>query len=81
MKKACHKYIKIGPMYAKSNLYECEECNKEDFVNLTNVSICKFEDSYTCECDDFGGTKFDWLHVNSIFVILYDKFTYLSALL
>ena len=26
MKKACHKYIKIGPMYAKSNLYECEEC-------------------------------------------------------
>ena len=26
MKKACHKYIEIGPMYAKSNLYECEKC-------------------------------------------------------
>ena len=45
-------------------VYECEECNKEEFINLTNVSLCKFEDSYTCECDDFGGAKYDWLHIN-----------------
>ena len=24
-------------------VYDCEECNKETFINLTNASLCKFE--------------------------------------
>ena len=45
-------------------VYECEECNKEEFINLTNVSLCKFEDTYSCHCEDFSETKYDWLHIN-----------------
>ena len=45
-------------------VYECDVCNKEEFVNLTDASLCKFEESYMGSCDDFSKNKYDWLHVN-----------------
>lgn len=45
-------------------VYDCEECNKETFINLTNASLCKFEDSYDEFCEQYGESKYDWLHVN-----------------
>lgn len=48
----------------KGSVYECNECNKEAFINLTNVSLCKFEDSYSCECENYSETHYDWLHIN-----------------
>lgn len=45
-------------------VYDCEECNKDGFVNLTNVSLCKYEESYGRSCEQFGETKYDWLHIN-----------------
>jgi hypothetical protein len=44
------------------NVYECEECNKEEFINLVNVRLCSINDVYDgiCEAD----THYDWLHIN-----------------
>ena len=44
------------------NVYDCGECNKDEFINLTNVSVCNVEDSYEGICE--AETKFDWLHIN-----------------
>lgn len=46
------------------DVYECEECNKENFVNLTNASLCLINDSYSEECDRYTSTNYDWLHIN-----------------
>ncbi len=44
------------------NVYECDMCNKEEFINLTNVRLCNINDIYDgiCEAD----SKYDWLHIN-----------------
>ena len=44
------------------NVYECEFCNKEEFINLVNVRLCNINDIYegVCEAD----THYDWLNIN-----------------
>ena len=44
------------------NVYDCGECNKDEFVNLTNAIVCNIEDSYEGICE--AETRFDWLHIN-----------------
>ena len=44
------------------NVYECEECNKDEFVNLTNVRVCNIDDVYSGICE--SDTNYDWLHIN-----------------
>lgn len=44
------------------NVYECEECNKDEYINLVNVKLCNIEDTYGCECE--YETNYDWLHIN-----------------
>lgn len=47
------------------NVYECEQCNREEFINLTNVSLCLINDVYeTQSCDSYTSSHYDWLHIN-----------------
>ena len=43
-------------------VYECQECNREDCINLTNVALCNVEDIYGSDCE--YETRYDWLHIN-----------------
>ena len=45
-------------------VYDCEECNKEYFINLTNASLCKISDVYESQCDNYSSLSYDWLHIN-----------------
>ena len=45
-------------------VYDCEVCNNDSYVNLTNVTLCKFEDVYMNTCEEYGKTKYDWLNIN-----------------
>ena len=45
-------------------VYDCEECNKDNYVNLTNASLCLLNDSYSEECDRYTSSSYDWLHIN-----------------
>lgn len=45
-------------------VYDCEECNREEFINLTDASICKYEETYNHSCEQYGDAKYDWLHIN-----------------
>ena len=44
------------------NVYECEECNKEEYVNLVNVRLCGVNDVYDGICET--ESNYDWLHIN-----------------
>ena len=44
------------------NVYECSECNKDETINLTSVSVCNIDDAYEGICE--AETRFDWLHIN-----------------
>ena len=44
------------------NVYECEECNKDEFINLTHVSLCNINDIYDGICE--SSSNYDWLHIN-----------------
>lgn len=46
-------------------VYDCEECNKENFLNLTDASLCLINDVYGSEtCERYTSSHYDWLHVN-----------------
>ena len=51
------------------NVYDCEDCNKDSCVNLTNVRVCNIENSYEGMCDN--STYYDWLHVNMDSVVAF----------
>lgn len=51
------------------NVYECEECNKEDYINLTNVRLCNINDVFDGICE--SESNFDWLHINIDRVVAY----------
>ena len=51
------------------SVYDCEECNKESCVNLTNVKVCNISDSYEGICEN--ESQYDWLHVNMDTVVAY----------
>ena len=51
------------------NVYECDECNKDEFVNLTNVRVCNVDDIYDGVCE--SDTNYDWLHINKDKVVAY----------
>ncbi len=44
------------------DVYECNQCNKDDYINLTNVKLCSVEDIFGCECE--YERSYDWLHIN-----------------
>ena len=44
------------------NVHECEECNKDNYINLTDVFMCDVSETYFGECE--GGARYDWLHIN-----------------
>ena len=46
-------------------VYDCEECNREAYINLTNASLCLINDVYENQtCDQYTSSHYDWLHVN-----------------
>ena len=51
------------------NVYDCEECNKDDFINLTNVKLCNINDVFDGICE--SESNFDWLHINIDNVVAY----------
>lgn len=51
------------------DVYECDECNKDECVNLTNVRLCSVEDVYDGICD--ADSSYDWLHINLDKVVAY----------
>lgn len=51
------------------NVYDCEDCNKDSCVNLTNARVCNITDSYENSCDN--STYYDWLHINMDSVIAF----------
>lgn len=51
------------------NVYECEECNKNDYINLTNVKLCNINDVFDGICE--SESNFDWLHINIDKVVAY----------
>ena len=54
-----NKYQIIG------TVYNCEECNQENFINLTDASICLMSDVYeNSTCDSYTSSHHAWLHVN-----------------
>lgn len=47
------------------DVYECDECNREHFINLVNASICFVgENIHSEDCDLYSVQKYDWLHIN-----------------
>lgn len=44
------------------NVYDCDECNKEEFVNLINVRLCNINDVYEGVCE--SEIHYDWLNIN-----------------
>ena len=44
-------------------VYDCEECNKDSFINLTNATLCLIND-YSEQCDNYSSSSYDWLHIN-----------------
>ena len=44
------------------NVYDCNECNKDEIINLTNARVCNIDDTYDGICE--AETHFDWLHIN-----------------
>ena len=51
------------------NVYECGECNKDEFVNLTNAQVCNIDNVYEGMCE--ADSTFDWLHINLEKVVAY----------
>ena len=51
------------------NVYECEECNKEEYINLTNAKLCNINDVFDGICE--SESNFDWLHINIDKVVAY----------
>lgn len=46
-------------------VYECEECNRQCFINLTNASLCLINDVYNNQtCEKYTSSHYDWLHIN-----------------
>ena len=48
---------------------EDEECNKNDYINLTNVKLCNINDVFDGICE--SESNFDWLHINIDKVVAY----------
>ena len=50
------------------HIYNCDECNNDYFLNLTNAIVIYLNDLYPCEdkgdCEEYPSQNFDWLHVN-----------------
>jgi len=46
------------------NIYDCEECNSEVFINLTNATICMQNEVYDEHCDSYTSSCFDRMYVN-----------------
>lgn len=51
------------------DVYDCEDCNKDACVNLTNARVCNINDSYEGVCENVS--NYDWLHINMDNVIAY----------
>ena len=53
----------------RGTVYECEECNKDEYINLVDVKLCNISDVYDGICD--SDTNYDWLHINLDKVVAY----------
>ena len=51
------------------SVYECDECNKDAIINLTNVRLCNINDIYDGVCE--AESNYEWLHVNMDKVVAY----------
>ena len=51
------------------NVYECDECNKNEYVNLTDVKLFIIEEVYEGICE--SDSNYDWLHINLDKVVAY----------
>jgi len=50
-------------------VYECEECNRDDYINLTNVRLCNVDSIYEGLCE--SESHYDWLHINMDKIVAY----------
>ena len=48
---------------------DCEECNKDEYINLINVRLCNANDIYDGICE--SDTTYEWLHINLDKVVAY----------
>ncbi|MBR2430421.1 hypothetical protein IKB17_03025 [bacterium] len=51
------------------NVYECDKCNKNEYINLTNVALCNANDIFDGVCE--SSSNYDWLHINLDKVVAY----------
>lgn len=51
------------------DVYECGECNKDEYINLINVKLCNVNDIYDGICE--SNSNYDWLHVNIDKILAY----------
>ena len=51
------------------DVYECGECNKDEYINLINVRLCNVNDIYDGICE--SNSNYDWLHVNIDKILAY----------
>ena len=45
-------------------VYDCEECNKDNFINLTNATLCLLNDSYSEKWDRYKSSRYNWHNIN-----------------
>ena len=45
-------------------VFDCNECYKDGFINLTNASLCTVNEIYETRCEDFTENRYDWIHIN-----------------
>ena len=50
-------------------VYECDDCNKDEYVNLVDVRLCNVNDVFDGICE--SETNYDWLHINLDKVVAY----------
>ena len=48
----------------KGRICDFEDCNKDEYLNLTHVTLCRYEESYGQNCEKTTETNYDWLHIN-----------------
>ena len=53
----------------RGTVYECDDCNKDEYVNLTDVRLCNIDDVFDGICE--SETNYDWLHINLDKVVAY----------
>lgn len=69
MEKSCSNnvYILTNNYQISGTVCEEYECNKDFFINLKNVTMCKINEAYSngeSVCEEYSSVNYEWLHIN-----------------